>query len=175
MDSIISFGKPAPQFQLVDLKGNLYSLKDTLGYIVILNFWSAECPWCERVDQELLTYLDSWKEQVFVWWIASNACDTIELIEGVAASRKLPTILIDKNQVVADLYGAQTTPHFFVIDRLGKLAYQGAWDDITFRQRIATQVYIPKVIESLIHNLVPDLTQTPPYGCALVRSFEEIS
>ncbi len=51
----------------------------------------------------------------------------------------------------------------------GKLAYQGAWDDITFRQRVATQIYVPRVIEALKQNRIPEVTQTPPYGCALVR------
>jgi hypothetical protein len=70
---------------------------------------------------------------------------------------------------VADIYGAQITPHFFILDSGGKLSYQGAWDDITFRQRKSTQVYVPEVIEALQHDRVPKVTSTPAYGCTLVR------
>ncbi|OGN88990.1 MAG: hypothetical protein A2Y88_09790 [Chloroflexi bacterium RBG_13_48_10] len=169
MDTLIKTGEKAPSFQLPDLNGDPFSLEKLPGWITVLNFWSAECTWCERVDQEMRSYLEAWKEQVMVVWIASNANESRDLIESVASERKLPTVLLDAHQQVANLYGAQTTPHFFVVDTKGYLAYQGAWDDITFRQRVATQVYLPQVIEALKHQLVPEITQTEPYGCALVR------
>ena len=172
MDPIIPIGKPAPHFQLPDIEGKDHALDDMVGWIVVLNFWSAECDWCERVDHELTAYLEAWKDKVRVWWIASNANEAPEQVRKVAAERKLATVLVDDHQEVAKLYGAQTTPHFFIVDTQGRLAYQGAWDDITFRQRVASQVYVPKVIASLQNSLTPEISQTPPYGCVLVRSFE---
>jgi peroxiredoxin len=169
MDTIIAVGEPAPRFKLPELKGKILALEDLLGWIVVLNFWSAECDWCERVDHELSTYLDEWKDRLKVLWIASNANESRELIEKEAAERKLPAVLLDEGQNVADLYGAQTTPHFFVIDEAGVLRYQGAWDDITFRHRVANQVYVPLAIEALRHHITPEITQTPAYGCVLVR------
>jgi peroxiredoxin len=175
MGTLVTVGAQAPEFQLPDLNGRSYALADLLGRMVVLNFWSAECVWCERVDHELIAFLDVWKAQVKILWIASNVNESPELIERVASERKLPTVLVDAHQQAANLYGAQTTPHFFVVDRRGKLAYQGAWDDITFRRREATKVYIPMVITSLNQNLIPEVTQTQPYGCALVRFPESTS
>jgi peroxiredoxin len=172
MAAIVTAGRQAPQFKLPDLRGNIYTLAGLVGKIVILNFWSAECEWCERVDDELITFMNLWKDQVKVLWIASNANESRDLIEKVAMDRSIPTVLLDIHQQVANLYGAQTTPHFFVVDGTGKLAYQGAWDDITFRQRVATRTYVPQVVEALGHNLVPEVAQTPPYGCVLVRYAE---
>jgi peroxiredoxin len=172
MDSMIATGEPAPQIRLVDLAGQEHSLQDMRGRIVILNFWSADCPWCERIDHELLDCLPGWLPEVMVWWIASNAHETLDQVKQAAAERHLPTVMMDRNLQAADVYGALTTPHFFVIDQQGSLAYQGAWDDITFRQRVATEVFVPRVIQALLENRIPPITQTPPYGCALVRSFE---
>ncbi len=172
MDSIISIGEQAPDFELLDIRGQRHSLQAMLGKIVVLNFWSAECPWSARVDYELLACLPAWRGNTEAWWLAANANEPLELIERVAGERKLPTVLLDSQQHVADLYGAQTTPHFFVIDKDGRLAYQGAWDDITFRQRVATRVYVPGVIEALINRWPADVAQTPAYGCVLVRNFE---
>jgi peroxiredoxin len=169
MDSMIKVGDNPPLFHLQDLRGNLHTKDDFNGWIGVLYFWSAECSWCERVDRELSTYMSMWKDQVKVFWIASNVNEPGELIDTVAHDRNIPTVLIDNHQVLADLYGAQTTPHFFVVDGKGVLRYQGAWDDITFRQREARQVYLPKVIDALRQNLAPDFTQTPAYGCTLVR------
>jgi len=173
MDSVIQIGANAPEFQLPDLSGNLVSLKDFKSSVVVLNFWSSECDWCERVDQELTNYLAQWKGMATVLWIASNAHETRELVEKVAVERNIPIVLLDEQLKAANLYGVQTTPHFFVLDTQGKLAYQGAWDDITFRQRVATKSYVPQAVKALIHGNHPDITQTRAYGCSLVRFSEE--
>jgi peroxiredoxin len=169
MDPIIAIGKDAPQFQLIDLRGEIFSLAGMLGRVIVLLFWSAECVWCERVDRELKGFLDTWKDQVNTLWIASNANESCDLIERVSSERNLPLVLLDVDQRVANLYGAEMTPQFFVVDAKGKLIYQGSWDDITFRQRVATQVYVPQVVEALMHDLAPQVSQTPAYGCVLVR------
>jgi peroxiredoxin len=172
MDTIINTGEKAPGFQLPDLKGNLYSLGGYPGWIRVVNFWSAECEWCERVDREWMAFHEASKAEVKAFWIASNASESPDLIERVAAERNLPIVLMDRDQQVANQYGAQVTPHFFVVDGDGILCYQGAWDDITFRQRVAMQVYVPQVIEALIDHRTPAIKQTQPYGCMLVRYTE---
>ena len=169
MDTIIKIGELAPHFKLHDLGGKEHTLEGYAEWIVVLNFWSAECVWCKRVDEELITYLDAWKDRVKVLWIASNQNESRGLIEKTAADRKLPTLLIDTDHRVADLFGALTTPHFFVLDGKGVLRYQGAWDDITFRNRTATQVYVPAAIAALRRDEIPTVTSSPAYGCTLVR------
>jgi len=169
MDPINMIEKKVPQFQLKDLEGNIYSLEDLKGWIIVLNFWSAECDWCARVDDELKTFLKGWKEQVKVLWIASNANETRELIEGVANERAIAPVLLDEHQQAANQYGVQTTPHFFVLDAKGEMAYQGSWDDISFRQRVATQMYVPQAVDALMQARTLKISQTPPYGCMLVR------
>jgi peroxiredoxin len=173
MDSVIQIGANAPEFQLPDLYGNLVLLKDVIGSLVILNFWSSECDWCERVDRELTKYLAQWKGRATVLWIASNAHETREMVEKVAVERNIPIVLLDEQVKVANLYGVQTTPHFFVLDTQGKLAYQGAWDDITFRRRVAANSYVLQAIQALMNGNQPDIAQTQAYGCALVRFSEE--
>ena len=169
MDSLITIGDYAPSFELSDLEGKPFALAALRGRIVVLNFWSVECNWCRRVDRELLNWMAQWGDQVVVAWIAANSNEDLDLLKRTAMERHIPEVLIDAGQKVADLYGAQTTPHFFVVDRQGTLRYQGAWDDITFRQRSATRVYIPEVIEALINDQPVEISQTAAYGCTIVR------
>lgn len=169
MDSLISIGELAPQFELADIDGSSYSLNNMRGSIVMINFWSAECTWCERVDHELMIYQAAWRDQVKVWWVAANANEPGEFIRQVSVQRNLHPVLLDMQRLVADMYGAQTTPHIFIVDKKGLLAYQGAWDDITFKQRKASRVYVPQVIDSLLKDQNPEVAQTQPYGCVLVR------
>jgi hypothetical protein len=70
---------------------------------------------------------------------------------------------------VADLYEAVTTPHIFVVDRDGILRYRGAVDDVTFRQRKASRFFLDEVVGSLLNEQLPTLTETPAYGCTIVR------
>ena len=84
--------------------------------------------------------------------------DTLIKIGQVAPDFELP-----------DLYGSLTTPHIFVIDREGKLRYQGAFDDVTFRQREPTRFYLKDALDALLAGRQPEPAQTTPYGCSIVR------
>lgn len=165
----LRIGQPAPDFTLRDLSGGSHSLSALRGRIVIICFWSAECPWSERADRELMRYLPTWGEQVVLLPIASNVNETHEQLAETAARRQIPYLLVDDNHRVADLYGAQTTPHLFVVDAKGILRYQGALDDVNFRQRQPTQNYLKMAVEALLTGRDPVPAQTPPYGCAIVR------
>jgi peroxiredoxin len=169
MDTIIQIGKPAPDFTLKNLEGESYMLSDFRGKIVILNFWSAECPWSEQTDQTLVGDLQEWGRNVALLYIASNANETWELITQVKKDRNINIILHDLKQDVADLYSAQTTPHIYLIDRDGILRYQGAFDDRTFRQREPNQEYLKAAVSALLTNQDPNPSDTPAYGCTIVR------
>jgi peroxiredoxin len=169
MDPLIQTGRTAPGFTLHDLSGKLHTLEQQRGRIVILNFTSAECPWSERADQLAKSWCVEWGNQVMLWSIASNAQETIEQIQEMAANRELPVVLLDPAQQVADLYGAQTTPHVFVIDPRGILRYQGSVDDVTFRQRTPQRYYLQEAVDALLADQLPALENTPPYGCMIVR------
>ncbi len=166
---------PAPDFTLPDLDGNLHALHTYRGQVVILNFWSAECPWSERTDREILAALAGWRTasgatapRVVLLSLAPNAHEPRTLLVQTAHARGLPVILQDLEARVADLYGAQTTPHLFVIDPAGLLRYQGAPDDITFRQRTATRHYLKDAVDALLRGDAPDSCETPAYGCSIV-------
>lgn len=168
--SELPVNQEAPEFTLLDMEGNPHNLHDYLGQIVVLNFWSAECPWSKRSDEEVLQYLHKWKAGVQYLPIASNANESQEIIRNEAAARQLPLMLHDTDQRVADLYQAITTPHIFVIDADGILRYKGAINDITFRQPEATVNYLYNAVEALLAGNSPDPLETPAYGCTIVRA-----
>jgi len=165
----LELNQPAPEFTLPDLNGKIHMLSDYRGRIVIVNFWSAECPHSERFDMDITTWLAEWDAEVTLLSIASNANETDGQINRVARKRKLPVILRDADQSVADRYEAQTTPHVFLIDRQGLLRYRGAVDDVAFRQRVATKFYLKDAVEALLSDRLPEFTEVKPFGCTIVR------
>ncbi len=170
MDTVIQIGQPAPDFELLDLQGQPHRLSELRGQMVVVNFWSAECPWAERADQVLGAYRQEWGENVTVWPIASNANESAEFLAEIATQRGLPLVLCDSHHEVADLYGAQTTPHLFIVDSQGILRYQGALDDTNFRQRKPSRFYLQEAVRAVLAGVDPDPAQTTPYGCTILRA-----
>ena len=159
----------APNFELSDLEGGLHKLCDARGKIVIINFWSAECPHSARTDGLILDLLEKWNREVELLSVAANQNESVQMLAETAKARSMPGILIDAQHVVADQYDAMTTPHVFVLDRAGILRYRGAVDDVTFRRRAATQFFLRDAVESLLQGKLPELNETPAYGCTIVR------
>ena len=165
----MQLNESAPDFELPDLQGIPYSLSDFREKIVIVNFWSAECPHSERTDRYLLPLLENWDGEVVLLPIASNRNESVQMVAQAAEARGVPQVLIDSEHIVADLYGALTTPHVFVLDREGILRYRGAVDDITFRHREATRFFLRDAVQALLDRQLPPLREAPAYGCTIVR------
>ena len=165
----MQINEPALDFELPDLDGNLHRLSDYRGRIVIVNFWSCECPHSERTDRSTMACLVQWGGDVEMLSIAANRSESIVSVTEAVNARRLPRVLVDAEHVVADLYEAVSTPHVFVIGRDGVLRYRGAVDDVTFRRRQATRFFLEEAVEALLEGRLPTLTETPAYGCAIVR------
>jgi peroxiredoxin len=168
-------GTPAPDFSLPDiLIGQTVTLSAFRGQIVVVNFWSPKCPWSAHYDPYWVERAPVWEaEGIVLLQIGSNADETVEeLIHGAGESGMRGPILRDEGNAVADAYGAITTPHVFVIDRDGLLAYQGALDDRTFRQREAAVNHLDSALEALRDGRPPHPANTPAYGCTIVRAFD---
>jgi peroxiredoxin len=163
-------GQPAPDFLLPDLNGALIRLSDLRGQPVLLNFWSAECPWAERIDTLLATLQIP---SLVILSIAANSNEPVDLLRSVAQERRLAHVLHDPHHQVADLYAAETTPHLFLIDAQGILHYQGAYDDVSFRSRTPTRSYLLEALQALQAGRLAPFPQTPPFGCAIIRFSEE--
>jgi thiol-disulfide isomerase/thioredoxin len=159
----------AADFELPDLEHRPHRLSDLRGHMVVVNFWSCECPQSERTDAQLKELASDTDDSPELLSIASNRNESPQAISSVARARGLPTVLLDAQHEVADLYGAQTTPHVFVIDAEGILRYRGAVDDVTFRQRNASRFYLREALDALRRGEPPAVPETPAYGCSIVR------
>ena len=158
-----------PGFSLSDLEGRLHRLSDYRGRIVMLNFWSCDCPHSERTDAVISAWLEEWGGEIGFLPIASNANESPDALKKTARQRRLPVLLCDPNHRVADLFAAQTTPHVYVIDEAGRLRYRGAVDDVTFAQRQPARSFLREAVDALRAGAPPPVAETQPYGCAIIR------
>lgn len=159
----------APDFELRGLDGRLHRLSGYRGRIVIVNFWSAECPHVVRTDASLRAAMTRWGDAVVWLGIASNANESLSDLENAARERGPLTVLMDAKHEAADMFAAQVTPEAFILDREGVVRYHGAVDDVNFRQKVATRWFAEEAVNALLAGTLPSIPKAPAFGCSIIR------
>jgi peroxiredoxin len=169
-------GAPAPTFQLKDLAGKTRSLADYKGKVVVLEWINPNCPYSNRHAREK-TMVDLAHKHGQVVWLAINSTnpqsgDYLEPAEHMAWNRKNGidyAVLYDTTGQVGKAYGAKTTPHMFIIDPQGKVAYNGAIDDDPSGREARPERtnYVDLGLIAEAGHRSPDPAATKPYGCSV--------
>src|SRR5467141_1849828 len=131
-------GSAAPDFSLGDAKGQTHSLSQYKGKYVVLEWFNPECPFVKKHygSDNMQKLQQEYTGKGVVWLtIDSNAPGTEGNItpdqaDRIATSWKTheTALVLDPDSKVAKLYGAKNTPNMVVINREGKLIYEGAID-----------------------------------------------
>lgn len=163
-------GKPAPQFTLNDSSGKPVSLSDFSGKIVVLEWVNPQCPFVQRHYQAgtMKTLADKYNGKVI--WLAVNTTSSATAADDAAWINKYALsypILSDTSGKVAKAYGAKTTPHMFIIDQQGKLAYRGGIDDDPQGNKPDRTNYVEKALDQLLAGQTVTQPETRSYGCSV--------
>ncbi len=111
-------GKPAPNFRLADLDGNVVELAELRGRPVIVNFWSTYCPPCIVEHPLLMAGARRWQGEIhFLGVIYQDDPDLIAQFNADYGS--WGPSLIDEDGRVAIAYGVYGPPETFFIGRDG--------------------------------------------------------
>lgn len=167
-------GKPAPDFTLKDADGKEYKLSSLKGKVVILEWTNHECPVVNRCHKakSMSDTLAKFKGKPVVWLAidSSHFCqEKFESVRKWAEQQKLEyPILLDAAGRVGHNYQAKTTPHLFVIDQKGVLAYKGALDNDPYgNKEEGKQNYVVEAVNSLLQGSTIVTTTTKSYGCSV--------
>ena len=157
---------------LKDIDGKEHSLGDYRGKIVFIHFWSIVCPYEKLAEPKCIelqkTYADKGVVEIAInanqKEIASGA-PYANLREHAQAAGVNFLITVDPGNTLTDLFGGQTTPHCFVIDREGVLRYSGALDDDPKGAKGAqATAYVRDAIEAVLAGKPVATATTKPYG-----------
>ena len=169
-------GDNAPPFTLKSVDGKTVSLADFKGKLVVLEWVNPNCPFSNRHAREKTMEDLATQHHEVVWLgINSSSPQSGEFIAPAAYESYLQKngitypVLYDESGTVGHAYGARTTPHMFIIDPAGKVAYNGAIDDDpSGRREKAERVnYVGKGIGAEQKGTAPDPATTKPYGCSV--------
>ena len=164
-------GDPAPDFTLTDLSGDRITLSKVDG-VRVLEWVNPDCPFVQRhYKAGTMKNLAAEYSAKGVTWLTVNSTNYMDS----AANRKFAQahglsqhILVDQDGTVGHLYGAQTTPHMFVIDAAGTIVYAGAIDDDPRGDKGAgARNYVAAALDEVLAGKAVTTSETKPYGCSV--------
>ena len=169
-------GKAAPAFALKDIAGKEVKLADYKGKIVVLEWFQPSCPVCQahyKDDGACRTTSDKLSKDGIVWLLvnsteANNDDSKAENNKKFFEERKITrTVLFDTDGKTGMAYGARTTPHCFVIDAKGNLAYRGAIDNAMEKDAKEKVNYVEAAVSELKAGKPVTKAESKPYGCGV--------
>lgn len=176
----VEIGKPAPAISATDIHGNEFNLDDHKGKIVVLEWFNKGCPFVQKhYDSGNMQKLQKNAAAQNVKWVTiiSSAegkqgyVTTEEALADIKTFGAEPTTLIrDVSGEIGKAYDAKTTPHMFVIDADGNVAYAGAIDSNSSANPDTiegAENYVTAAIDALQAGEAVETATTSPYGCAV--------
>jgi len=165
-------GQAAPEFTAKDQDGQEVDLAKLRGKIVVLEWTNPDCPFVQRHyrAKTMTTLADRFKGKDVVW-LAVNSTNYMDAAKDRAWRSEQGLaypILDDSAGTVGGAYGAKTTPHMFVIDKTGKVVYQGAIDDdAAGANEGSARNYVADALDDVTAGQPVRVAETKPYGCSV--------
>jgi len=172
--------QPAPDFTATGANGQPIQLSAYKGKVVVLEWTNHDCPFVKKhYESGNIPKLQKEAAAQGVVWlqVISSApgqqghvnAATAKQVNEYRDAKPAGTVL-DESGAVGKLYGARTTPHIFVIDQQGKLAYKGGIDSIPSNrpEDIAqAEPYARNAIQAVLKGQQVAKASTQPYGCSV--------
>jgi len=173
MGFTIDVGTRAPGFKLPGVDGKEHSLAEySDSRAVVLAFTCNHCPAAIGAQDRIIALQRGYGSKgVQVVAINSNEdeghpTDSFEhMVERAREKGFTFPYLRDKSQDVAKAYGAQRTPHFFVLDADRKVAYSGRMDDNPYEEGKQKTSELRDVLDQLLAGQNVSVQPTDAIGC----------
>lgn len=173
-------GAPAPSFTAKDINGQQQSLEQYKGKTVVLEWNNPGCPFVKKFyDSSQMQKFQADAKARGAVWLTINSSASGKQGHLTPAAAKIQTeawrlasaaYILDPEGAIGRQYAAKTTPHLFVIDKEGKLAYMGAIDDkpSTDAKDIAgAKNYVFAALDALAAGKPVEVASTEAYGCGV--------
>ena len=176
-------GEAAPGFSdAITATGETISLSDFADQTVVLEWTNHQCPfvqkhYAEPVNNMQTLQSDAAAEDIVWIQVISSAPGKQGYLEADAILAKnsersaAPAYtIIDSSGDIGRAYDAKTTPHMYVIEGDGDLAYQGAIDSI--RSARVSDIakadnYVTAALTAIGSGSALAVTSSAPYGCSI--------
>lgn len=171
---------PAPDFSGTDSYGEVHSLADYRGRVVILEWTNHLCPYVQKhygtgnmqaLQREAAEAGHVWLSVIssapgMQGHVAPDQANELTAERDAAPS----AVLLDPSGEIGRAYEARTTPHMYVIDPEGRLVYRGGIDDrptARWSDVEGATNYIRLALADLQAGQPVATPVSRPYGCSV--------
>jgi peroxiredoxin len=115
-----AIGFLAPDFLLKTLDGREVRLSDHLGQVVVLNFWTSQCPFCLMELKNFSRLAAEYQKKLVV--IAINRGEAPVTVGNYLSRYIQPAdivFLLDPDNITYRRYGVEALPETFIVDSSG--------------------------------------------------------
>lgn len=173
-------GQPAPAFSAPGADGKTVSLAAYKGKTVVLEWTNHECPFVvKHYESGNIPQLQKEFTGKGVVWlqVISSAPGKQGHVDGPSALKingfrdAAPSaVVLDPDGRIGKAYGAQTTPHIFIVDPAGQLVYKGGIDSIASASKAdiaKADNYVKLAFNDVGAGRKVAHASTKPYGCSI--------
>lgn len=168
---------PKADVKLKDISGKEITLKDAKKQNGLLVMFSCNtCPYViknQSRTQEICKYALSKGMGVVVLnsneGTRSDADSYEEMQEYAKAQGYQWFYAVDKNNELADAFGANRTPECYLFDKAGKLVYHGAIDDNPADASRVNRAHLKEAINELTTGKDVSVKESRSVGCSIKR------
>ncbi len=173
----VEIGQAAPDFTAMGADGRAHRLSDYAGRVVVLEWMSPVCPYTAlKYKSGAMQALQGQARRAGAAWLSIDTAAPGR--PGFMTPKAFKTrlahthatvtaALSDPDGTVGRLYGARTTPSFYIVGRDGRLAYQGAMDDDPGADDARGRNYVRDALADLAAARPVRAPESRPYGCAV--------
>lgn len=169
---VLDIGDQAPSWKdLPGVDGRTHSLSDLKDKeVVVVVFTCNSCPYAVDYEDRLIAFARKQaRPESPVAVVAINVnkieADRLPKMKERAEKKGFPfPYLFDETQVIAQKYGANYTPEFFVLNKGRRIVYMGAMDDSSNAEKVKTR-YLEPAVSAALSGVKPEVAETVAIGC----------
>ena len=178
----LAIGAAAPNFSLLGIDVKIHKLGDYKDPILVVMFISNHCPTSQLYEGRMKKLVEDYRSKG-VGFVAINPNDPkavtlselgyTDVSDGPQEMKiraeynhfNFPYLYDGETQEVAQAYGAQATPHIFILDKERKLQYEGRIDNAQ-RESLVRIQDARLALDAMLAGRAVAVSHTPSFGCS---------
>ncbi len=145
----------APNFTLEDTDGEMHTLSDYQGKVVIVNFWATWCPPCREEMPSMERAWTTLKDKN-VMMLAIDVGEDEDTVFNFTANYPVTfPLLLDLDSAVISQWPVKGLPTTYIIDPQGRLIYQAIggreWDAPELMNKVLELRQKKHITQSIVH------------------------